>query len=72
MQESFIMRKYNRYSYNGPVMEFDRCIDEHWHGETVATSEEKARTNLIYQFKKSNGKLPSSKISLSGKIKVIY
>ena len=38
----------NLYSYDGPVMEFDRCIANHWQGQTYAVSEAKARTNLAY------------------------
>ena len=49
-------------------MEFDRCIADHWKGETMATSEKKARSNLIYQFKKANNRVARTKISLEGKI----
>ena len=56
------------YTYNGPVLEFDKIIANHWHGETYAVSEAKARTNLAYQFKKETGRVPRSKISLPGKI----
>lgn len=65
------MSNYNKYLYDGPVMEFDRCIDDHWKGETMAPTEAKARTNLIYQFKKSQGKVPATKISLPGKITMV-
>lgn len=41
-----------RWVYNGPVMEFDTCIANHWRGETFAPSEAKAKSNLTYQFKK--------------------
>ena len=58
----------NKYSYDGPVMEFDRLIADRWKGETMAPSESKARTNLIYQFKKKNHRMPGSKISFPGKI----
>lgn len=40
------------YRYDGPVMEFDKCISNRWQGETTASSEKKARSNLAYQFKK--------------------
>lgn len=42
----------NQYAYNGPVMEFGRCIADNWAGSTYATSEKKAKSNLAYQFKK--------------------
>lgn len=62
---------YYKYSYSGPVMEFDFLIAERWEGETMAVSEKKARTNLIYQFKKQFNKSPSSKITLPGKITLV-
>ena len=58
----------NLYSYNGPVLEFDRIVANHWQAQTYATSESKARVNLAYQFKKLNGKVPRTKITLPGKI----
>ncbi|MBQ1189573.1 MAG: hypothetical protein IIX57_04070 [Lachnospiraceae bacterium] len=58
------------YSYNGPVLEFDRIITNNWQAQTYATSEAKARANLAYQFKKVNGKEPRTKITLPGKIVV--
>lgn len=61
-------KELHRYKYEGPVMEFDRCIDYHWYGETVALSKEKAKSNFVYQFKRRNGKSPRSKIILPGKI----
>lgn len=58
----------NQYLYDGPVMMFDRCIADHWQGCTYAVSEKKAKSNLIYQFKKSNNRMPNTKVSLPGKI----
>lgn len=58
----------NQYFYDGPVMEFDRCIASRWKASTYAVSESKARTNLAFRFKKDNRRLPNSKISLPGKI----
>nr|DAH20435.1 MAG TPA: hypothetical protein [Bacteriophage sp.] len=37
-------------------------------GSTYAPSERKARSNLAYQFKRDNNRLPNTKISLPGKI----
>ena len=56
------------YSYNGPVMEFDRIVDNHWQGQTYASSEAKARANLAYQYKRETGRVPRTKITLPGKI----
>lgn len=62
---------YHRYSYEGPVLEFDKIIDDSWYSTTYAPSEEKARCNLAYQFKKQFGKVPATRITLPGKIKRI-
>lgn len=61
----------NRYSYNGPVMQFDTCINSKWKASTCAISESKARSNLTYQYKKSNNLVPNAKITLPGKIVLI-
>lgn len=58
------------YSYNGPVLEFDKIVTNNWNAQTYATSEAKARSNLAYQFKKINGKVPRTKITLPGKLVV--
>lgn len=60
-----------KYFYDGPVMEFNRCIADHWQGETFAMSEQKAKSNLTYQFKKANSRIAGTKISLPGKLKVV-
>lgn len=56
------------YSYNGPVLEFEKIVTNCWEGQTYAVSEAKARSNLAYQFKIENGKVPRTKITLPGKI----
>lgn len=61
----------NVYVYDGPVLQFNQLIMEHWTGETTAPSEAKAKSNLTYQFKKQYNRLPSAKITLPGKLKVI-
>lgn len=58
------------YSYEGPVMKFDVCIDRNWRGETFAHSEAKARSNLAYRYKKENGLAANARITLPGKINV--
>lgn len=62
------MQDYHKYSYDGPVMEFDKCIDSHWKGETMAPTEAKAKTNLAFQYKKKYGRAPGTKITLPGKL----
>ncbi len=58
----------NLYSYTGPVTMFDRCVTNCWNGETYASSEKKAKSNLIFQYKKQNGLIPASKVNLPGKL----
>lgn len=57
-----------KYIYDGPVMEFNTLLMGHWKGETIAPTESKARSNLAYQFKKQNHRLPNTKIILTGKL----
>lgn len=61
----------NRYSYNGPVMEFDFCVNDNWKSSTYAVSEKKARNNPTYQYKKKNNKAPNMRITLPGKLVMI-
>ena len=56
----------NQYMYDGPVMEFDTCVANRWQGSTYAASEKKARSNLVYQFKKKTNRIPSTRITLPG------
>lgn len=65
------MAESHRYTYEGPVLAFDRIKADRWKGETTAVSEAKARSNLIYQFKRENGLVARTKITLPGKIKLI-
>jgi hypothetical protein len=58
------------YSYNGPVLEFDKIVSNNWQAQTYATSEAKARSNLAFQFKTKYGKERRTKITLPGKIVV--
>jgi hypothetical protein len=60
-----------KYIYEGPVLEYGRLIANNWKGETTAPSEAKAKSNLAYQFKKQNGRFPSAKITLVGKIRKV-
>ena len=62
---------YNEYLYSGPVKEFDTVINNRWEATTRAPSEAKARSNLVYRYKREHGKAPNSQIKLPGKIKMI-
>lgn len=58
----------NRYIYEGPVMEFEKCIDPFWRSETYAESEKKAKSNLAYQYKRKTGRVINARITLPGKL----
>lgn len=58
----------NLYLYKGPVLEFDRIVDDRWTAQTYAVSEAKARVNLAFQYKRETGRAPRSKITLPGKL----
>lgn len=58
------------YTYSGPVMEFDRCIQRHWTATTWANSEKKALNNLTFRYKREHNRAANSKITLPGKIAV--
>lgn len=58
----------DRYIYNGPVLHFNRIVANNWKAETTAVSEAKARSNMIFQYKKIAGLAPYAKVTLPGKI----
>lgn len=58
----------DKYTYNGPVRMYENVLTSHWKAETVAESEAKARSNLVYQYKKTHGLDMFAKITLTGKI----
>lgn len=62
---------YKRYSYDGPVSCFNRCVSSRWKGETMAPTESKARSNLIYQAKKQLNLVAGTRVLLPGKIKIV-
>ena len=59
------------YFYDGPVLEFNRIVANHWTGTTRAETEKKARSNLAYQFKKQYGREVRSKITVPGKLIIV-
>ena len=61
---------YHKYTYDGPVEEFGKCVAVRWSASTLAPSEAKARSNFAYQYKQEYGKAPYAKITLPGKIKL--
>ena len=65
------MQENSKYFYDGPVMVFDKIHTNRWKGETKAPSENKARTNLAYQFKKQHDLASNAMVKLPGCIKRI-
>ena len=60
------------YIYKGPVCDgFGKCIAVSWEGMTYASSERKAKSNLMYQFNVRNNRLPSSRITFPGELFVL-
>lgn len=57
-----------QYQYDGPVMRFDDCVQHRWKATTVAPTEARAKSNLAYRYKKENGLMPNTKITLPGKL----
>lgn len=62
---------WDRYYYEGPVMEFDKVICNSWSSSTHAPTEARARSNLAYQFKQQYNKIAATRITLPGKIERI-
>ena len=65
------MEERKKYRYCGVVKEFNEVISSRWSGETMATSEKKARCNLVYQYKKEHGKTSDVKITLPGTLVIV-
>ena len=57
-----------QYQYDGPVMRFNDFVQHRWKATTVAPTEAKAKSNLAYRYKKENGLMPNTKITLPGKL----
>lgn len=60
-----------KYTYDGPVLEFDRVVTNRWTSTTIAPTEKKARSNLAYQYKKQFRKVANTKITLPGKLVIV-
>lgn len=59
---------YYEYTYDGPVMVFERCVYDRWIATTKAPSESKARANLAYRYKSQYGLARNAKVYLPGKL----
>lgn len=60
-----------KFVYIGPVKLFDKLVSREWFGETCAETEQKAKSNLIFQYKKQTGRARTAKISLPGKLELV-
>lgn len=58
----------HKYAYLGPVDAFCRRLSQAWYGETMAPTMEKARANLMHQYKKQYNMAPNCSIKLVDKI----
>ena len=57
------------YTYNGPVLYYEKVIANNWKGETTADSKAKAINNLKYQFKNQANLLSGvGGVSFSGSV----
>ena len=54
----------------GAVTSFGPILSNRWTGRTCAVSEEKARNNLAFQFKKQMGLVLAVPVSLPGKVEL--
>lgn len=62
---------YHRYVYEGPVYEFNKCVVDRWKAETVAPSTQKAKSNIMYQYKKQTNRIAGIRVILPGTIKMV-
>lgn len=56
------------FRYCGSVSLHGDIISHKWSGQTYAASEQQARVNLAYQFKKAVGLINAVPVKLNGKI----
>jgi hypothetical protein len=59
------------YSYSGPVMRFEKCVENNWIASTLAVSERQAINNLKHRYRMKENLSRNSDISLPGKITAI-
>lgn len=57
-----------KYRFKGSVFLFNLMIKQNWIGETLAKTEKKAMSNLLYNAKTQMGYLPSANLRLEGKL----
>lgn len=59
-----------RYEYSGPVMDADsgEVYAYGWKASTVASSDEKALSNLMYRFKKKYDLFKGTRLKFTGRL----
>ena len=57
-----------QYQYDGPLCDSMIAFSIVGKATTVAPTEAKAKSNLAYRYKKENGLMPNTKITLPGKL----
>ena len=67
-KEVNIMAEKQEWWFSGSVYVFDTEVARNYEASTMAVSEKKAISNIIYRFKKETGRAPTCKVSLVGKI----
>lgn len=66
------MSESKSYIFNGAVFDqFGKLLDLNWSAQTFAPSEKKARSNIMYQYKRETGMGAFFPIRLEGKIEVV-
>ena len=70
-ERSHMYREYHKYVYDGPVIFFGKLLADHWKGETMAPSEQKARSNLEYRAKTELNLIAATNVRLPGTIKMV-
>lgn len=65
--EEMIHDDKKRYTYAGPVRMYDKIIDHNYRGETMASTPQKALSNLSWRYKKEFGYNELVKIDLDKK-----
>lgn len=61
----------NHYIYKGVVMAYGKCIANNWMAETYATTEDKARSNLTYQYKMAYKLSANAAVQIPGKLVIV-
>ena len=60
-----------KYQYDGPVMVFGTYRGT-FKGETFASSDARAKSNIAYQVKRKMKIAANAKVELPGKLKILY